>query len=62
MNSERSGLVLKQGEWNILQMGSTKYETNCKRVRFKDIKIEIIESAVEKTVTLMNDQVVDVSF
>ena len=62
MHSERSGLVLKQGEWNILQMGSTKYETNCKRVRFKDIKIEIIESAVEKTVTLMNDQVVDVSF
>ena len=53
---------MKQGEWNLLQMGSTKYETNCKRVRFKDIKIEIIESAVEKTVTLMNDQVVDVSF
>ena len=62
MVSERSGLILKQGEWNLLEMGTTKYETNCKRVRFNDIKIEIIESTIEKIIPLMNDKVADVSF
>ena len=55
---ERDGLKLKQGEWNILQMGTTKYETNCKRMRFKNIYVETVD---QKTIPLMSDQVPDVS-
>ena len=58
---ERVELTLKQGEWNILQMGTTKYETNCKQIRFRNIYLETIGLTVQKTIPLMSDTVIDVS-
>ena len=37
---ERTGLILKQAEWNIIQMGNDKFLNKCKRVHFKNIAIE----------------------
>ena len=59
---ERDGLKLKQGEWNILQMGTTKYETNCKQLRFKDVYLETTHLPAQKTIPLMTDLIIDVSF
>ena len=61
MNLERDSLKLKQAEWNILQMGTTKYETNCKRLRFTDIFVETADLPVQKSISLMNDQIINVS-
>ena len=61
MNLERDGLKLKQAEWNILQMGTTKYVTNCGRIRFKSIQIETADLPVQKSIPLMTDQVINVS-
>ena len=58
---ERDGLKLKQGEWNILQMGTTKYETNCKQLRFKDVYLETTHLPAQKTIPLMTDLIIDVS-
>ena len=41
-----------------MQMGTTKYETNCRRMRFKNI---YLETADQKTILLMSDQVPEVS-
>ena len=60
MNLERDGLKLKQAEWNILQMGTTKYVTNCKRIRFKNIHIETADFPVQKSIPLMADQIINV--
>ena len=57
---ERNGLKLKQAEWNILQMGTTKYETDCKQIRFKNVYLETTHLPIQKTIPLMNDQVIDV--
>ena len=57
---ERSGLKLKQAEWNILQMGTTKYETGCKQIRFKSVYLETTHLATQKTIPLMTNQVIDV--
>ena len=57
--SERNGLTLKQGEWNILQIGTKKYLTNCKRLRFKNI---YLETDNQKTIPLMTEQTIDVSY
>ena len=37
---ERTGLILKQAEWNIIQMGNDKFLNKCKRVHFHNIAIE----------------------
>ena len=58
---ERNGLILKQAEWNILQMGTTKYEKNCKQMRFKAVYLETSHLAIQKTIPLMTDQIIDVS-
>ena len=60
-NLERVGLKLKQAEWNIFQMGTTKYETDCKRIRFKNIHIETADLPVQKSIPLMMDQIINVS-
>ena len=60
--SERNGLTLKQGEWNILQMGTQKYLTNCKRLRFKNIYLETDNLIDQKTIPLMTEQTIDVSY
>ena len=57
---ERSGLKLKQAEWNVLQMGTTKYETDCKQIRFKNVYLETTHLPIQKTIPLMTDQVIDV--
>ena len=57
---ERDGLKLKQAEWNILQMGTTKYETDCKQIRFKNVYFETTHLPVQKTIPLMTDQMIDV--
>ena len=57
---ERNGLILKQAEWNILQMGTTKYEKNCKQMRFKTVYLETSHLAIQKTIPLMTDQINDV--
>ena len=59
---ERTGLILKQGEWNILQMGTAKYLTNCKRLRLKNVYLETVGLADQKTIPLMTDQTIDVSY
>ena len=56
----RNGLNLKQAEWNILQMGTTKYESKCKQIRFKNVYLETTNLSVQKTIPLMTDQVIDV--
>ena len=30
-------MILKQGEWNIVQIGNTKYENLCKNVKLKTV-------------------------
>ena len=60
-NLERDGLKLKQAEWNIFQMGTTKYEANCKRIRFKNIHIETADLPVQKSIPLMTDKIINVS-
>ena len=57
---ERNGLKLKQAEWNILQMGTLKYETDCKQIRFKNVYLETTHLPIQKTIPLMTDQVIDV--
>ena len=37
---ERSSLILKQSEWNIVKMGTEKFLNKCKRVHFKNIAVE----------------------
>ena len=32
-------MIVKQGEWNIVQIGNTKYENMCKNVRLKTVTI-----------------------
>ena len=56
----RNGLNLKQAEWNILQMGTTKYESKCKQIRFKNVYLETTNLSVQKTIPLMTDQIIDV--
>ena len=58
---ERNGLILKQAEWNILQMGTTKYEKNCKQMRFKTVYLETSHLSIHKTIPVMTDQIIDVS-
>ena len=43
-------------------MGTTKYETNCKRIRLKNIYIETADLPVQKSVSIMTDQIISVSF
>ena len=57
---ERSGLKFKQAKWNILQMGTTKYETGCKQIRFKSVYFETTHLSTQKTIPLMTGQVIDV--
>ena len=35
----RSGMILKQGEWNIVQIGNTKYQNLCKNLLLKTVTI-----------------------
>ena len=51
---------MKQAEWNILQMGTTKYETSCKQIKFKNVYLETTHLSTQKTIPLMTDQVIDV--
>ena len=37
---EKTSLILKQAEWNIIKMGNDKFLNKCKRVHFKNIAIE----------------------
>ena len=53
---------MKQGEWNILQMGTPKYLTNCKRLRFESIYLETVGLVDQKTIPLMTEQTIDVSY
>ena len=57
--SEREGLQLAQGEWNILKMGDPKYIGQCKLVRFKTIYIESVDTGA--SIPLMTDGVINVS-
>ena len=44
-----------------MQMGTTKYETICKQIRFRYIYVEFIGSTGQKTISLMTDTIIDVS-
>ena len=59
--SARQGLNLKQGEWNILQMGNPSYIGRCQLVRFKNIYIESVDSPVKQSIPLMTDGKINVS-
>ena len=37
---ERTSLILKQAEWNIIRMGNEKFLNKCKRVHFRNIAVE----------------------
>ena len=37
---ERSSLILKQAEWNIVKMGNDKFLNKCKRVHLKNLAVE----------------------
>ena len=37
---ERSSLILKQAEWNIVKMGNEKFLNKCKRVHLNNLAVE----------------------
>lgn len=37
---ERTSLIIKQAEWNIIRMGNEKFLNKCKRVHFRNIAVE----------------------
>ena len=41
-------------------MGTTKYETACKQIRFKNVFLETTHLPIQKTIPLMTDQVIEV--
>ena len=41
-------------------MGTTKYETDCKQIRFKNVYSETTHLPEQKTIPLMTDQMIDV--
>ena len=59
LHSEREGMQLVQGEWNILKMGNPKYIGQCKEVRFKTIYIESVDTG--ESIPLMTDGIINVS-
>ena len=58
----RDGLKIKQGEWNIVKMGNSDYADRCIKARFKNIRMESGDENSPKTIPIMTDGIIDVSF
>ena len=58
----RDGLKIKQGEWNIVKMGNSDYSGRCIKARFKNIRMESGDENNLKTIPIMTDGIIDVSF
>ena len=59
--SEHPGPALIQGQWNIVKLGNVAHEGKCKRQRFKNIRIEAIDSTSPSTIPIMTDGTINVS-
>ena len=56
-----TGLQLRVGEWNIVKIGNPKYAGQCKKARFKNIRVETTDSNNQKSVPIMSNKVIAVS-
>ena len=56
------GPALRQGQWNVVKLGNTAHEGQCKRQRFKNIHIEAIDptgGSPSSTIPIMTDEIIN---
>ena len=58
----RDGLKIKQAEWNIVKIGNSAHAGKCIKARYKNIRMETIDNNSPKTISIMSNGVIDVSF
>ena len=58
----RNGLKLKQAEWNIVKIGNSAHAGKCIKARYKNIRMETIDDNSPRTISIMSNGVIDVSF
>ena len=56
------GPALRQGQWNVVKLGNPTHAGQCKQQRFKNIRIEAVDPTAPKTIPIMTDGVINVSF
>ena len=56
------GPALRQGQWNVVKLGNPTHAGQCKQQRFKNIRIEAVDPTAPKTIPIMTDGVIHVSF
>ena len=50
-----------QGKWNVVKLGNPAHANQCKKQRFKTIRIEAVDPTAPSTVPIMTDGVINVS-
>ena len=58
----RDGLKIKQAEWNIVKIGNSAHAGKCIKARYKNIRMETVDGNTPKTISIMSNGVIDVSF
>lgn len=59
--SAHPGPALRQGQWNVIKLGNPLHAGQCKKQRFKNIRIEAIDLTAPKTIPIMTHGVINVS-
>ena len=50
-----------QGQWNVVKLGNPAHVDQCKKQRFKNIRIEAVDPTAPSTVPIMTDGIINVS-
>ena len=58
----RDGLKIHQAEWNIVKIGNSAHAGKCIKARYKNIRMETVDGNTPKTISIMSNGVIDVSF
>ena len=58
---DHPGPALRQGQWNVVKLGNIDHQGQCKRQRFKTIRIEANDPTTPTTISIMTDGIINVS-